>query len=87
MDTKYLINLFLFITYSVIHFKLISNFINEIAGGRNISVGIFFIIVGLWGVAIKAFLLKIFFFEKNPKLINCILIILGIILLIVAMIS
>ena len=87
MDTKYLINLIIFVLYSVLHFSVISNFINEIAGGKNISVGIFFVLAGVWGLYINTFLLKIFFFKENQKLINGLLIIVGVILIVYAFIK
>jgi hypothetical protein len=86
MDTKYVANLIIFLLYSILHFSIISNIVNEIAKGKNISVGIFFIIAGVWGLCINRFLLKIFFLEKKPKVVNSLLIIFGIILLVYTLI-
>lgn len=87
MDSKYIVNLIAFIIYSILHFSLISKVINEIAGGKNIAVGIFFVIAGVWGLCINHFLLKIVFFEKHHRLINGLLIIFGAMLLVYTLVS
>jgi H+/Cl- antiporter ClcA len=75
---NYFINLLFFIIYTILHFSILSKLINYIANGKNISVGIFFIIAGIWGYCINNLFFKIF--TKKPRLVNVLIIIFGFIL-------
>lgn len=85
MDTKYLRNLFVFFVFSILYFGFLSNYINKLVNGKNISVGVFFILMGIFGLYTDSIFLKIYLFELKNKIINCIFIVLGILLFIISL--
>jgi hypothetical protein len=82
MDKKYGINLICAIIFSILYFIFITNYINEVTSSKYISGGLYFIIIGVWGLMINNILLKIGFLYKYPKLINIILIVIGLIIIV-----
>ena len=81
MDTKAITNYILSIIFSLLYLCIFSHYINKISGTGNVSIGLFVVIIGIWGFVANQILVKIFIFEKHPRIINSILIIIGILLL------
>lgn len=81
MNKKVFANYIFSIIFSFLYFSIFCHYINKITGTGNISIGIFVVIIGIWGYLANQILVKIFIFQKHPKILNSILIIIGIFLL------